>query len=125
MNLISAAIGIGFIVFALSFTGGGGSDVPAVDAVRIEGGKQVITLRAKGGYRPREVVAKAGVPTVLNMVTEGTFDCSSALLIPALGYRNNLPPSGETVIDIPSQKPGAEIIGTCSMGMYGFTIRFE
>jgi len=89
------------------------------------GESQVIEISAKGGYSPRETAAKAGTPTILKIKTSGTFDCSSALTIPKLGYQTNLPPSGETVVDVPPQKAGSTLTGLCSMGMYSFTIRFE
>jgi len=89
------------------------------------GESQVIEISAKGGYSPRETTAKAGTPTTLKIKTSGTFDCSSALTIPKLGYQTNLPPSGETVVDVPPQKAGTVLTGLCSMGMYSFTIRFN
>ena len=88
-------------------------------------GKQIITINAKGGYSPRATTAKAGVPTVIKMNTQGTFDCSSALNIPSLGINKNLPSSGETLIDVPLQSAGATIQGICSMGMYNFSIHFN
>src|SRR3989344_9064824 len=74
--------------------------------VSMVNGKQIITINAKGGYMPRITTAKAGVPTVITMKTRGTFDCSSAITIPSLNYRSNLPPSGETLIDVPAQNVG-------------------
>jgi len=89
------------------------------------GESQVVEISAKGGYSPRETTAKAGTPTVLKIKTSGTFDCSSSLTIPKLGYRTNLPPSGETVVDVPPQQAGTALTGLCSMGMYSFTIHFN
>lgn len=88
-------------------------------------GKQVITIDAKGGYTPRKTDAKANTPTLLKIKTSSTFDCSSALVIPSLNYRKNLPPSGETVVEIPPQKPGTNIRGLCSMGMFSFNLMFN
>ena len=93
--------------------------------VAITGGKQVIQINAKGGYAPRVTVAKANMPTVINVQTNGTFDCSSALTVPAVGFRKNLPASGVTQIEIPPQQPGATIKGVCSMGMYNFAVNFN
>lgn len=90
-----------------------------------EGGKQIIDITAKGGYSPRKTVAKANVPTVLRIKTDSTFDCSSALKVPVAGYSGNLPPEGETLIEIPIQQPGAQVKGICSMGMYSFTVSFS
>jgi len=94
------------------------------DAVSTDG-KQVIEIAVKGGYSPKVVTAKAGVPTVLRFVTDNTFDCSSSLSIPAINYRNNLPRTGTTDVDVPAQAAGTKLQGACSMGMYGFTVDFE
>ena len=88
-------------------------------------GKQIITINAKGGYSPKLTTAKAVMPTVINMKTQGTFDCSSALTIPSLGISKNLPPTGETLIDVPPQNAGTTLQGHCSMGMYNFAINFN
>lgn len=93
--------------------------------VHIVDGKQVITINAKGGYYPRTTVAKANVPTIINVMTNGTFDCSAALTIPAINNRTFLPPNGVTPIEIPAQNLGSSIKGVCSMGMYNFTIQFN
>src|SRR3989344_1373972 len=108
---------------AIMLSGGNGSNDTAsqnADNVSVVDGKQIITINAKGSYSPRVTTAKAGVPTVIKVATNGTFDCTSALTIPSLGYRNNLPPSGETLIDIPPQKAGTTMRGLCAMGMYNF-----
>ncbi len=97
----------------------GQSNVSVVD------GKQVIQIDAKGGYAPRNTVAKANMPTTLNVQTSGTFDCSSALVIPSIKYRANLPPSGVTPIEIPPQPAGSTLKGVCSMGMYSFAVNFN
>ena len=93
--------------------------------VSIADGKQVITINAKGGYFPRTTQAKANMPTILKFSTQGTFDCSSSINIPSLGYRNNLPASGETTVDVTAQKPGSSLTGTCAMGMYNFVVNFN
>ena len=92
--------------------------------VTIVNGKQVIDLRARGGYSPRQSTAKAGIPTILKVNTSGTFDCSSAIRIPSMNISRNLPPSGSTEIDLGSPQVGS-LQGTCGMGMYFFEINFE
>lgn len=96
-----------------------------INNVSIVDGKQIIEIGAKGGYSPRTTNAQANIPTVIKMKTNGSFDCSSALVIPSLNYRNNLPLSGETLIEVPAQKPGSKLQGLCAMGMYSFTIDFN
>lgn len=99
--------------------------VAAGENVRIVNNQQIIELKAKGGFSPTTSVAKAGIPSILQISTNGTYDCSSAVSIPSLGYRKNLPATGVENIEIPAQKAGTSINGTCSMGMYSFSIAFE
>ena len=103
-----------------------GKDVSsvAVSNVTIEGGKQVVTIRAKGGYLPKQSVAKAGMPTVLRFDTNGTFDCSSSLRISSLNITKTLPQTGSTDIDLGTAKAGT-LQGTCGMGMYPFEVTFQ
>lgn len=97
----------------------------AVNNVTVVDGAQIITINAKGGYFPRITTAKADMPTVIKVATSGTFDCSSALVIPSLNYRANLSPSGVTAVQVPPQKAGAKLQGFCAMGMYGFVVNFN
>lgn len=114
------------VVGVILLTRGGteAGDAPRMNVSSVAG-EQIIEIRAKGGFSPRDVTAKADTATTLKIKTSATFDCSSSLTIPKLGYQTNLPPSGETVIDVPPQKAGSTLTGLCSMGMYSFTIRFE
>jgi plastocyanin domain-containing protein len=93
--------------------------------VSILDGIQVIEIDAKGGYSPRQTVAKADVPTVLKVKTQGTFDCSASLNIPNLNYHSVLESSGEVAIEVSPQKPGSTLQGVCGMGMYNFKIQFN
>ena len=125
---ISILVATVLIGGAILFSGGGkdsNTNTASANNVSIVDGKQVITINAKGGYSPRVTTAKAGMPTVIKVDTNGTFDCSSALTIPSLGYRNNLPPSGETAIDVPPQEVGSTVRGLCAMGMYNFAVNFN
>lgn len=62
------------------------------------------------------------MPTKLVMKTNGTYDCSSSLIIRSMNYRSSLPATGETEIDLGTPKAGDKIQGTCGMGMYSFAI---
>lgn len=95
-----------------------------VGNVTQEGEKQIVSIRAKGGYAPKTSRAQAGVPTTLRVITESTFDCSSQLRIPSLDINEALPPSGTTDIPLGILKPGT-LQGTCGMGMYRFDIVIE
>lgn len=111
----------GFLLFGSKSTP---SEI-AVNNVTQNGENQTITVHAKGGYSPKVTSAKAETPAILQMVTEGTYDCSSSLTIPSLGIRTNLSPTGITEVEIPPQDPGTTIEGLCSMGMYRFVINFN
>jgi plastocyanin domain-containing protein len=125
LGMLVSVIAVGGAVVLFSRGGTPVAEVPAGANVSLVGDKQVVTISAKGGYSPRVTVAKADTLTTLKVTTHGTFDCSSALTIPSIGYRANLPPSGETLVELPPQKAGTKIQGLCSMGMYNFSIAFE
>ncbi len=95
------------------------------DNVSMVIGKQVINILAKGGYSPRVTLAKADLPSVIKMQTNGTFDCSASVTIPSLNYRTMLVPTGVSEVEVPAQKAGAVLRGSCGMGMYSFEIRFS
>ncbi len=120
---------VAVISLTVIFTNVGNRQVnPSVSpppAVSIENGTQVITITARGGYSPRLVVASSSLPTILRIVTKGTFDCSSSMVIKQLDYRGNLPPTGTTDISVPIHTAGTELTGVCAMGMYSFVVRFE
>lgn len=123
--------GLSFLVLMILMFGGfdfSDSSLSAMSAgnnVSVVSGKQIVEITAKGGYSPRNTVAKADIPTVLRMKTSGTFDCSGALVIPAISFQENLPLSGSTDINLPSQSAGKTIQGFCAMGMYNFKVEFE
>jgi plastocyanin domain-containing protein len=96
----------------------------SVENVEIRDGIQYITVTAQGGYSPRLSSAQANIPTKLIVETNGTYDCSAALVIEAVDYQEILPSSGEEVIDLGTPAPGT-LQGLCSMGMYSFTINFN
>lgn len=122
--VLAIAVGVsGIIIFAGK--GGFSSQEKTQNSISIDNGTQVINMTARGGYSPRKTIAQANMPTVIRVNTEGTFDCSSALRIPKLGYAEQLPSSGVTDIVVPPQKSGSVVRGLCAMGMYSFEIQFN
>jgi len=85
---------------------------------------QTLVITAKGGYTPEATILQAGIPTLLRIHTQSSFDCSTSLVIPALGFDQQLPPTGDIEVTIPAQAKGQRITGRCAMGMYSFTISF-
>ncbi|MFZ1626481.1 MAG: cupredoxin domain-containing protein [Candidatus Moraniibacteriota bacterium] len=95
-----------------------------VNNVSIVDGQQVVRLSAKAGYLPRVSEVKAGLPTILRVDTQGTFDCSSQIRVPSLDISRSLPPSGVTDIALGTLEPGV-LHGTCGMGMYPFELNVQ
>lgn len=124
ISILVAVALIGVALLLVKDTGSGRTQTVANNASLVDG-KQVIEISAKGGYSPKTTLAKADVPTVIKMKTEGTFDCSSSIFIPGLNYRKNLQPSGITEIEVPPQKAGTTLRGLCAMGMYNFQVQFN
>ncbi|PIR68798.1 hypothetical protein COX93_01845 [Candidatus Nomurabacteria bacterium CG_4_10_14_0_2_um_filter_30_12] len=123
--IIALVLIFGAVVLSGNKSGGSESSFKDGDNVSIVDGKQIIEISAKGGYSPRVTKAKANIETVIKMETSGTFDCSSALVIPSLDYRANLSPKDITEIKVPPQDVGAKLQGLCAMGMYSFSIEFN
>jgi len=103
----------------------GSSESWQADNVSIINGTQIVEVTAKGKYAPRHTSAQANMPTVLKVKTMGTYDCTTALSVPAIAYNTMLPPTGETRIELPPQKPGSTVRGVCAMGMYNFEVQFN
>ncbi len=122
--LISIVVSVLLIggAFWLATQSSGGA---ASGTATVVDGIQYVDISAKGGYSPRVVSAKAGMPTVLRVKTSGTFDCSASLVIPKLSYQKFLQSSGTEEIRIGSEQAQGTMQGLCSMGMYNFQIRFE
>ena len=101
------------------------SGAAASGTATIVDGIQYVDISAKGGYSPRVVTATAGLPTVLRVQTNGTFDCSASLVIPKLSYQKFLQPSGTEDIAIAAEQARGTLQGFCAMGMYNFQIKFQ
>ena len=129
-TIIAIIIGGAFIVAAFIFSGkddltSAPDNAQPQSNVTMEDGKQIVSISAKGGYLPRISEAKADMPTTLKIETNGTFDCSSTLNLPAMNYQKNLPPTGITEVELPPQPAGSTFEGLCGMGMYRFEIAFK
>jgi sulfite exporter TauE/SafE len=85
-----------------------------------------LTLLAKNdGYFPRLVSAPANTALTLNVITNETYSCARAFVIPDLSVETVLPASGTVPLQIPPQQPGTVMQFTCSMGMYTGQIVFK
>lgn len=134
---IACVIVLGAWYFVVSDIGNtsnsGGVSLKSSEKNKVEGGEnsviqdgvQYVTIVASGGYSPRQSYAKAGLPTKLIVKTNGTYDCSAALVIKSLKYREMLPRTGETSIEVGTPVSGEELQGVCAMGMYSFVVTFK
>jgi plastocyanin domain-containing protein len=122
---VALVIGLGIIFFGGTQNGTETTSTQSEQNIEIRDGVQYITIDAKGGYSPRVSSAQADIPTKLIVKTNGTYDCSSALVIRSVGYQKILPQTGEEIIDIGTSKAGSSVQGTCSMGMYSFVVNFS
>lgn len=113
---------IGIMVYSGSK---GSGEVATNKNIEVRDGVQYVTIDAKGGYSPKVSSAQAGLPTKLVVRTNGTYDCSAALVIRSVGYQKILPQTGEEVIDIGTSQLGTTLRGNCSMGMYSFAVKFK
>jgi plastocyanin domain-containing protein len=123
MITVALVIGIG-IVFFVQSKNTPESTIGSSQNVEIRDGVQYVTIHARGGYSPKVSTAQADIPTRLIVKTNGTYDCSAALVIRSVGYQKMLSHTGEEVIDLGSPE-GGTLQGLCSMGMYSFTVNFE
>lgn len=115
-------IGIVFLGQSKNNSGTGGSEL--AQNVEIRDGVQYVTINARGRYSPRVSTAQANIPTKLIVKTNGTYDCSAALVIRSIGYQKILPNTGEEIIDLGTPQTGT-LQGLCSIGMYNFAVNFN
>lgn len=100
-----------------------GGDVVQGQNVEMKDGVQYVTIFAQGGYSPRVTEVKGGLPTKLIVKTNGTYDCSAALVVRSAQFQKILQPAGEEIIDLGVPKSGENVQGVCGMGMYSFKIK--
>lgn len=130
--IVAACIGAallptGVLLFVSGGTSNGGASVSTSESATttIVDGVQYIDIAVQAGYSPRTTRAQANMPTVIRATTNNTYDCSSALVVPALNYQAYLEPTGTAEITVPLEKTTGTLEGQCSMGMYSFDVVFE
>lgn len=100
------------------------ADKPATPAPAAGVGPQEITIEVRGGYSPRAVRARAGVPLTLIFDRQDKSSCSEEIVIPDFGIRRFLPSFEKTRIEIPSATAGTHEF-MCGMGMLHGTLIVE
>jgi sulfite exporter TauE/SafE len=129
LGLVSIDSGLNLAGSPLSVSrllqGAKGAQAAAPAETQPVSGDGILVLAAQNdGYAPRLLTAPADTDLVLNVVTQDTYSCSRAFVIPALGVEVLLPQTGTTPIAIPAQAAGTVMQFTCSMGMYTGEIVF-
>jgi uncharacterized protein len=103
---------------------GGGADLSTAFGTANRPG--TITVNVKNeGYFPQVTRAKADTALQLALVSNETYSCARAFVIPALKVEKMLPETGTVLINIPPQPAGSRLFYSCSMGMYSGVIVFE
>lgn len=126
--IISIVVSItltGGILYFVSDKSTSSGDGSVTQNTEVQDGVQYVNITAKGGYSPRSSQVKAGIPTKLVVKTDGTYDCSSSLVVGSVGFQKILQPTGEEIIDLGTPKAGDKVQGVCGMGMYNFTVNFN
>lgn len=123
ISIVVSLLLIGGTAYFVS--GRSGSSAVQTRTVEIKDGVQYVTITAKGGYFPRTSELAGGLPTKLVVKTDGTYDCSAALVVRSAGFQKILQPTGEEIIDLGVPASGEKVQGVCSMGMYAFALNFN
>ncbi len=110
--------------FAREVTGIQDARPVAAPAVAPDGIQRLVIEVQGSGYSPANVIARAGVPTVVTFRTSNTRGCTRSLVMQDFGVERELPRTGDTPIDVGTLDPGVYRY-TCGMGMYGGSIRVE
>jgi hypothetical protein len=120
--LVNGMAGLRLAGFSPSIGDVAGGAPAAAPVVAMEDGVQVLrTFQLGTGYMPEEASLYAGVPTRWIVESLEGGSCAIFLQVPSLGLAVTLKP-GDNQIDLPALPPG-KVAYTCSMGMYGGTLR--
>ena len=126
-TIITILLSLGLIIFVIWITSNSKStqeqELGISDNVTIKEDKQIIRVTSQmGGYSPRAIYANKNIPTILEIESVNSYGCERAFRLPSLNIYEELPNNGITTFDLGS--PLDDILGTCSMGMYTFLIKF-
>lgn len=112
-EILVLAGGLGLIAWVnwYFFAAGGQAAVASVT-----GGSQDIDVEVEGGYSPSTIRVQPGKPIRIHFDRVENSSCSEEVVFPAFGVRRFLPAFEETVVELPSSRPG-EYEFTCGIGM--------
>jgi plastocyanin domain-containing protein len=112
LSVVISLPAIGFIVWW--FFGKRRDDVRMADEVN---GVQQVEITVDGGYQPRVIQLKAGLPAKLSFIRRDPSTCLEEIVMPDFGISKSLPVGQKTVIEISPNKPG-NYKYTCGMQMF-------
>ena len=95
----------------------------AATAIAGPGGEQRVRIEVKGGYSPRLVRVRAGVPVRLEFHRDETNPCTEEVVLPDFGIRTYLPAHRITPVSFTPAEGSYEF--ACGMGMVRGTIVAE
>jgi plastocyanin domain-containing protein len=73
-------------------------------------------VRVRGGYEPRVIHVRAGVPVRLIFLREETASCSEQVVFPDFGKSAMLPPGRKVTVELAACAPGTYEF-SCAMGI--------
>ena len=112
ISLIVSLLAIGFIVWWFF-----GNREDAARLAEEVGGVQTVEILVDGGYQPRTVQLKAGIPAKLVFNRKDPSGCLEEVLLPDFGISRMLPLGEKTEITIDPSEAG-EFKYTCGMQMF-------
>lgn len=80
-------------------------------------GFQKIEVIAEGGYTPRKIALKQGVPAKFVFIRKDPSSCLEEVIFPEFGVSQHLPVNKEHAVEIMPDKPG-EYKFICGMQMF-------
>ncbi len=114
-QLISLVVSAAVIAFILWWFFGPRRD--AAQAAVQTGDTQQIEITVDGGYSPRVVQLRAGVPAKLVFHRKDPSSCLEEVSLPDFGISQTLPLGQKTTVELPPQKSGSYKY-TCGMHMF-------
>jgi len=112
LSLVTSLLASSFIVWWFF-----GKRKDEAEVAEQSGDIQHISITVDGGYLPRVVQLKAGVPAKLVFTRRDPSACLEEVLMPDFSVSQHLPVGKQTTIEITPDKPG-QYKYTCGMQMF-------
>ena len=110
--LITSVVLIGLILWWFL-----GKNKSTIVKASVSKDKQTVEITADGGYKPRVVELKAGVPAELVFTRKDPSSCLEEVVLPDFGVKATLPVNKKYIVKIQPNKPGRYTYA-CGMNMF-------